>query len=328
MVSKTKVPITHGEIQMLFESAGIDGIEEIAPLGAGEYNAVFRVRAKGESYAIKIAPSDDATVMTYEKDLMASELYWYQQTTENTSVPVPRIIYSDLEKKQIPSCFFIMEFIPGQQLDKFSFPKGGKENADTITARILAQLHGIQGDQYGYIQNGLHDSWYGAIRSMVSSVIHDAGTKGKESRRGLELLEGIDRHRSILEKAECTMVSFDMWAPNVIVSPDGDSLSTTWIDPERGFWGDPIMDFICLETTKPLSEKKASIEAYNSVAAHPVLITEEEKVRYAVAQGYLSLIFEVEKYFRYSPSHFGWWRNSLLSGLLFKPALRTLGKSL
>lgn len=120
------------------------------------------------------------------------------------------------------------------------------------------------------------------------------------------------------------MFNFDIWPSNILCRRVNGEIKYAWIDPERSFWGDRILDFVCLETAVPLADKKASLAAYNSVAEKPVVITEEEKIRYAVAQDYLGLIMETEKYFRYTPHHFGWWRNVFFSKWLFKAAFRVL----
>jgi len=325
MVSRTKIDISNQEIVSLFQTAGIESVEKIEPLGSGEYNAVFSVRASGADYALKIAPPEGTAVMTYEKDLMASEIFWYDQVRQRTSIPVPGIVHTDFSRRHIRADYFIMEKIAGVQLDKMIFTESEKKEAAEVTARYTAQLHTIRGDGFGYIQNGLYDDWYQAIRSMVQAVIDDGRALGYNVKRGYRLLELIEGQRDVLEKAPCTMVSFDMWPPNILCTRQPDGIRYSWIDPERSFWGDPVMDFICLEITRPLAEKKISLEAYNALADHLVTASEEEEIRYAVAQGYLSLIFEVEKYYRYSPLHFGWWRNLLLEGLMMKPAFRTLG---
>ncbi len=41
----------------------------------------------------------------------------------------------------------------------------------------------------------------------------------------------------------------------------------------------------------------------------PIVIGNEERIRYALMLGYLGLIMEVEKYARYSLFHYGYWRN-------------------
>lgn len=66
MISKTKFELEDKKIRELFAKAGINGITEISPLSAGEFNAVYQVNAD-KSYVLKIAPGSDAPVMTYEK---------------------------------------------------------------------------------------------------------------------------------------------------------------------------------------------------------------------------------------------------------------------
>ena len=81
-----------------------------------------------------------------------------------------------------------------------------------------------------------------------------------------------------------------------------------------------------LKYLPPLEKKGKSLAAYNSVADSPVLATEDEKIRYGVALGYLAIIMEVEKYFRYTPFHFGWWRNVIASALLYRQCFAALEK--
>ncbi len=324
MISRTKFKIDSTTIENLLCAAGIAGAREISPLGAGEYNAVFSATAHGKEYAIKIAPPKDVPILTYEKGMMRAEVFWYRQMREHTSITVPEIYFEDFEHQQIPTDYFIMEKLSGQQLDKMKLSDGERARTDSVTAAMAAQIHKIKNDRFGYVQNGLHDDWYQAIRAMVQALLDDCARKGKKSKRGKKLLTWIDRYRDVLEKAECCMVNFDIWWPNIICSRENGTIKYAWIDPERSFWGDRIADFVCLEWTKPLEQKKKSLAAYNAAADLPIHVTREEKIRYAVAQGYLALIQEVEKYYRYTPAHFGWWRNILSSAWFYRSAFRIL----
>jgi aminoglycoside phosphotransferase (APT) family kinase protein len=217
-----------------------------------------------------------------------------------------------------------MEKLPGLQLDEMELSEAEKADSAAEMVKMAAQLHKVKNDKFGYIQSGLYDDWYKAIRAIVESMIADCGKKGRKTKRGEKLLSYIDRYQAVLAKAECCMVNFDIWAPNIICRRENGELKYAWIDPERCFWGDRIVDFVCFEFMNPLADKKASLAAYNSVADKPVAATEDEKIRYAVALGYLALIMEVEKYFRYSPRHFGWRRNSMASAMLYKTAFDVL----
>ena len=213
-----------------------------------------------------------------------------------------------------------MEKLSGKQLDQMNFSDSEKAQASSITATMAAQIHKVKNDRFGYLQNGLYDDWYQAIRAMTQSLLDDCARVGKKSKRGKKLLAYIDRYQDILKKAECCMVNFDIWWPNIICSRENGAVKYAWIDPERSFWGDRIADFACLEWQKPLEQKKVSLAAYNAVADEPIRVTREEKIRYAVMQGYLGLIQEVEKYYRYTPTHFGWWRNVFSSAWFYQSA--------
>ena len=324
MVSRTKYQIDNPTIETLFCAANIEGVTNIAPLGAGEYNAVFSVTAGGKEYVLKIAPTEDIPVLTYEKDMMASEVHWYQVMKDAGLISVPDIYFTDFSKQLIPAHYFIMEKILGQQLDKIDLSETEKTEAAAATAKMVAQMHKSKNDKFGYIQNELYEDWHQAIRAMVTAVLADCARKGRQSKRGKQLLQYIERYKDVLAQAECCMVNFDVWPPNIMARRENGAIHYSWIDPERSYWGDPIVDFVCLEMMTPFAEKKISLEAYNAEADSPVLLTREETIRYAVALGYLAVIMEVERYYRYTWHHFGWWRNVLASKMLFRSAFEIL----
>jgi len=324
MISRTKYPISNQEIRFLCERAGIGTMESAQPLGAGEYNAVYLVLTSLGEYVLKIAPPESIPVMTYEQGMMNAEIFWYEQMREHSNIRVPRIIYADVSKSVFPAEFFFMERVPGKQLNEMDFSEEEKAAAAGTTARMAAELHRIKGDRFGYLQMGLHDDWYQAYRAIIESLVADGKRRGRKSRRGERLLRYIDQYSAVLKQAPCCMVNFDIWAPNILCERTEAGVQYAWIDPERSFWGDAIWDFICLELFTPLAQKKKSLNAYNDSTDVPVLATREENIRYAFAQAHMGLIMEIEKYYRYTPHHRGWWRNVYVSGFLFRHAFDTL----
>lgn len=326
MKSRTKNNVPDSIIKKLFEKAGITNVNEISPLGAGEFNAVYLVKADGKDYVLKIAPV--AEVLPYEKGMMASEVYWYKRMRENTSIRVPEVYYYDDSKTVIRSEYFIMEKIEGEQLDKIDLSPEEKAAANQEICKMAASMHEVKNDKFGYIQLGLYDDWYQAVRAMTVSLINSCKAKGRKSARGAKLLQYIDKYKDILSKADCRMVNFDIWMPNIMAKRTDGVLEYTWIDPERCFWGDRIADFMCLQFMQTdLSKKTEALQAYNSVAKDPITVTKDITIRYAVMMAYGGLIMETEKYYRYTPLHFGWWRNVIASSLIFyKTGFRILGK--
>ena len=120
------------------------------------------------------------------------------------------------------------------------------------------------------------------------------------------------------------MVNFDIWDPNILCEKIDGKNEFSWIDPERSFWGDKMADFVCFYLMTSLEKKDDYIKAYNKVAINPINNTYEEKIRCAIMQGYLALLMATEKYYRYTPHHFGWWRNVITSNMLYKISFKVL----
>jgi aminoglycoside phosphotransferase (APT) family kinase protein len=252
--------------------------------------------------------------------MMKSEIHWYQVMATQTDLRVPSVYFSDFSKELVPTNYFIMEFIPGTQKDEMDVTPEQKAKGDREIAGMIAKLHRVKGEKFGYIQCGLHDSWYLALRSIVENLIRDGEKVNHSMPRGEKLLELIDRHREILEKVPCRLISFDAWDPNFICTNcDPEDPEFAWIDPERCLWGDPMMDFLTMELGNwNLSRKTRTLAAYNAVAEFPVSGTREEEIRYAFGLCYLAGIVECEKHYRYSPGLPNWDRSIEFSDLLYE----------
>ncbi|MCR4896614.1 MAG: aminoglycoside phosphotransferase family protein [Lachnospiraceae bacterium] len=308
--SRTKYEATAEEIGRLFAAKGFGKVRSCVPLGDGEFNAVFRVACEdGREYALKIAPPADAKVLGYEKNMMASEVYWYGLMKEKTHILCPELYASDFSCSILGSSCFIMEVMQGDPLWKCDFTPEEAKRVQAEKIGMLAQIHSIRNDGYGYIQAGLHASWYEALRSMAGNLVKDCKNIGQETPDGEEFLKLIDKHEETLRKAPCRMVNFDLWDSNVLY----DNGRLVWIDPERGFWGDPVADFITIGKGQKtlLADKEEELEIYNTTAAEKLELSRETEIRYACAVAYLALIEEVEKYVRYEPDHPNYIRNTV-----------------
>lgn len=318
MKSITKNLLSDEVITTLFAKAGFNNVSNISTLSGGFFNAVYSVQNNDKQYVLKVAPPAGVDVLTYEKGMMASEVYWYKRMREDTDILTPQIYYYDSDKDIIDSDFFIMEKIDGMQLNELPMSPEETQAAHATVAKMTASMHKVKNDKFGYVQQQLYDNWYIAIRSMTVSLIKGCEAKNRKSRQGQKLLKFIDANKNILEKVECCMVNYDIWFKNIMAKrQDDSSIMHWWIDPERCFWGDQMADFVCLENMhSDLSEKKIALDAYNSVADRPIEINNETNIRYAIMMAYMGLLMESEKYYRFKPYQLGWWLN-ILAGRLF-----------
>ena len=319
VISRTKYEISNDDICRIFRHAGFGSPSNIRILGAGEFNSAFAVEAGGQTYALKVAASNEA-VQIYEKDMMKSEIYWYQVMAEHTDLRIPKVYFSDLTKKLIPTNYFIMEFIAGTQKDELDVTPAQQIKGDMEIARMIAKLHRIKGDKFGYIQSGLYDTWDQALYHNVENLMKDAQKVKQHLPNADKLLDLIVRYQDVLKKAPCRLISFDAWDSNFIcVNDDPSHPEFAWIDPERCLWGDPLMDFVTMELGKwKLAEKIATVTAYNELAEFPVSATREDEIRYAFGLCYLATIVDCEKYYRYSPDLPNWQRSVEFSAFLYE----------
>ena len=325
MRSKTKYEVDRETLVQVFEKAGLGAAGNIAPLGNGEYNSVYAVDAGGAAYAIKIAPKSSARILTYERDMMVQEVYYYGLMGQQAEINVPEIHFSDFSKSLLPSEYFIMDRLPGAQMDQLELSESQKAEVEAELAAMVAKMHAVKGDQYGYRQNGLHPNWYLALESMLTNLIQDCHKLGRRTKRGHKLLAYIHKHRAVLEQVPCSLINFDIWPPNIICDWDDGALKCSWIDPERCLWGDRIADFVCLDFMKlSLDQKTTTIQAYNRCTDEPIQVRDNERVRFAIMLGYLGLIMEVEKYARYSLLHKGYWRNVMVEKMIFSACFEQL----
>lgn len=321
--SKTKFVATKQDMERIFAKNQLPAVKEVHVLGNGEFNAAMNVvDENGKEYVVKMAHPKDSNVLTYEKGMMSSEVFWYHQMRDNTTILIPQVYAADFSEEVIPTSYFIMEMMQGEPLWAVDFKEGEYDAAQEQKIQMLTQIHKIHNSQFGYRQTGLYDTWYEAIRTMVSNLIADCNALGKKTSGGEHLLACIDKHEKILRNCACSMVNFDLWDSNVLYHNG----TLCWIDPERSFWGDHVADFITLGNGQmtPLSEKQKEIEIYNKTAENPIIYSKEAEIRYQVAVAYLALIEEVEKYVRYEPDEENYIRNTNDAEKMYEMAFRVL----
>ena len=324
-ISKTKYEASKAEIRELFSFHKMGNVLDVAALGNGEFNAAYKVTCdNGTDYALKIAPPESASVLSYEKNMMEAEVFWYSQMHEKTDILCPRVFISDFSKKIVKSNCFIMEMMAGKALWEAGLSDQEYEAVQKQKISMLTKIHRIANDRYGYIQTGLDDSWYEALKNMALRLVADCKKLGHDTPDGETFLRFIDKHEKLLRAVPCRMVNFDLWDSNVLYNEETGRIC--WIDPERGFWGDPVADFITLGPGQkaPLSAKQKELEIYNGMAQEKIPLTEETEIRYALAVCYLALIEEVEKYVRYEPDNPTYIRNTVDSRQMYDMAFRLL----
>jgi aminoglycoside phosphotransferase (APT) family kinase protein len=213
-------------------ASGIDPASVVAAeeIGGGTYNRAVRVRlTDGRRLVLKIAPT--APGLTYEHDLLATEAEYYRRVPG----PVPSVVGAG------PG-FLLMTEVPGVP---WSQVPGAGPHLRAELGAIVAGLHEVTGDGFGYPQDPPHPTWPAAFVAMVDAVLADAVRYGVHlPRPAAEIAHLVRRHEPLLELVTTPVLAhFDLWKGNILL--DGDRVSGI-IDAERAFWGDPVAEFVSL----------------------------------------------------------------------------------
>lgn len=250
MESKTKNRKTPEQVARMAERAfGITlspGADALVELKDGWFNAAYNVRlADGREVILKIAPPRGAEVLTYEKDIMTTEVASMRLAARNPAIPVPEIYYFDTARDLCDSDYFFMEKLCGQNYDHIrrSLPPAEQAQIDRQIGMIIRAINSFTGSYFGYDGNSdlRADTWKEAFLKICDSVLEDG--RRKNAVYGFsadEIRAAILKHASALEAvATPVLVHWDAWDPNFFVR---DGRVTGILDFERALWADPLME--------------------------------------------------------------------------------------
>lgn len=246
-MSVTKHRLTRETIeQMAGKAFPQDLVSEYRELTEGYFNIAYLLRlTDGREVILKVAPPPEAQIMSYEKNIMFSEVDSMRRVAAQTDVPVAAILFYDDSHTLCPSDYFFMEKLPGASF--FSVEKDADEFArkriQYQMGEYNARLHQITGERFGYYgqPESQGKDWYPVFRAMLALGIRDADAMQIDLQMDVQAMEQLlERDRYCFEEVDTPrLVHWDLWAGNVFVT--GDTI-TGLIDFERCIWGDPLME--------------------------------------------------------------------------------------
>ncbi|SEF36458.1 Predicted kinase, aminoglycoside phosphotransferase (APT) family [Amycolatopsis pretoriensis] len=257
-------------------ASGIDPASVVAAedIGGGTYNTATRLElADGRRLVLKIAPT--APGLSHEHDLLATEAEYYRRV----SGPLPSVVGSG------PG-FLLMTELPGVPWSQL--PEGPRPHREL--GEVVAGLHTVTGDGFGYPQETLHPTWPKAFTAMADAILADAVRYGVHlPRPAAEIAHLVRRHEPLLELVTTpVLVHFDLWDGNLLLD---DGRLSGIIDAERAFWGDPAAEFVSLGLFRDLDP--GLLEGYRT-AGGPVRFGMPVWARLGLYRVYLDLIMLVE----------------------------------
>jgi len=251
MESKTKNKQSRQQIERMaqraFAGLGLAaGDEAVRELKEGWFNAAYAIRlADGREVILKIAPPQDAEVMQYEQNIMATEVASMRLVRQNPAIPVPEIYFFDDARDLCDADYFFMEKIDGDNLVHVwdNLPAETQESIGLRIGAIIRAINDFPGVFFGYDGNPAlrAESWKAAFLRFMDALLEDAARKQAVFDYSYDELRSVVlQHASALEEiATPCLVHWDAWAPNFFVK---DGTITGIIDFERALWAEPLME--------------------------------------------------------------------------------------
>ena len=307
--SKTKNLLCADQIRSLVkihfgESCEVDNITE---LKGGMFNAIYRMDRihEGDRIVLKVGVIPGTPLLTYERDVMPTEVECFRLVAEQTTVPVPKILAFDFSKQHIPSNYFFMTALEGVPLSRVS-GKMPSEQLNRIKAELadyLAQMHQIEGPYYGYFTNDpkqQYPTWREGFTHMFDQILRDCQTH--QVRLPYERIRrAFERTAGYLEEVSApALVEYDCHEGNIFVKRTDATYHIEGIlDLERAFWGDPLADFpAAFVFTDDIRKESAFLDAYLKASDRIRDYEKSQIKRYQLYRLYLMLIMTAE-IFRY-----------------------------
>lgn len=307
--SRTKTHLSEDKIIELARiNLGKDcEIQNIRELKGGMFNAIYRMERirEQDTVVLKVGVKPGTPLLTYEQDVMPTEVEGFRLLEEQTTVPAPRVLAYDFSKEHIPANYFFMTAMEGVPLSSVA-KKMSRENRDRLLAELagcLAQMHQIKGPYFGYFttdRKKQYATWKEAFLQMFGQLLKDC--RDRKTKIPYERIERVlKKYAGYLEDLKtAALVEYDCHEGNVFVKKEnGEYRIEGILDLERAFWGDPVADFpTAFIFTDDIRRERVFLEGYLKASPEKKVYTEEDAVRFQLYRLYILVIMAAE-IFRY-----------------------------
>lgn len=308
--------------------------KNITELGDGYCNAIYEISfdssqricteeknpIDASSVILKIAPAPSIEMMTYEENLLKTEIEVIQllnkvssSSSQEVTLKIPKLLFYDSSCTLCNAPYFFMTKIEGKTIS--NLPRQPQELQNTFAATLgtyLKIINSIQSDHFGIIN--CPQTFSKTNEEFVLKIFRmllDDGIKKQCDLKAIDydsMWNLISSNKDIFENGNTPcLVHWDLWEGNVFVKENEVS---GIIDFERALWGDPLME---QEFSNFLPPRKAFLQSYGKQN-----FTDKEKIRCQFYKIYRELSMIIECSYRHyeSEAQYTWVTAELKKDIL------------
>lgn len=225
-------------------------IEACRLLKGGLFNTTYYVKTNSDPAGIvlRVAPTNKHLLLDFEKNMMSAEPAFYARLKAN-GIPSSEVLYYDGSSNIIDREYIIFRYIPSIPLNEVTVSTEVKSHLYHQLGQIIAQLHVISNDQFGWKRpNGelrLYAKWSAFLQRFTQEIATKASDFGLFSERELTRFLAVFSHSAIFDQIEqANMVHADFWEGNVLVSNHAGNWDiVALIDIDKAIFGDRELEY-------------------------------------------------------------------------------------
>jgi len=256
MFSRTKSNVGDQAIrEMVKDHFGSSyGVKQVTELTDGWFNSAYSIQFDNDhpDVVLRVAPPPDMRLLTYEKNLMRSEVKVYELIRRETDVPLPGLYGYNFKGNIIDNDYMFIGKCRGRPLDKArpDIDEGGRQALEYELGAYAARVHALTGPKFGYLTDDERLSgpnWPEVFLGMISALLDDGRDLGANLPKPYPEIKDIFREKSAAldEVRTPSLVHWDLWDPNIfVIERDGRYVIEAITDWERAFWGDPLAETV------------------------------------------------------------------------------------
>jgi aminoglycoside phosphotransferase (APT) family kinase protein len=225
-------------------------ITECWLMEGGLFNTTYHIQTDADhsGLVLRVAPVNRQLLFDFEKSMMSAEPIFFEMLAEK-KIPTSEVVHYDNSFNVIEREYILFRYIPSLPMNNPDVPQEAKPALNQRVGEILALMHGIKGDQFGWKRPGgtseLFDRWGTFLKRFASEIAERSANYGVFKDAELSGFTQVFEDSRVFDQVrQACMVHTDLWEGNVLVQQnEGEWGVAAIIDVDRAVFGDPDMEF-------------------------------------------------------------------------------------
>jgi aminoglycoside phosphotransferase (APT) family kinase protein len=219
-------------------------------LKGGLFNTTYHIKTEADrnGLVLRVAPINQHLLFDFEKSMMSAEPIFFQMLA-GQMIPTSQVVHYDSSFEVIEREYILFRYIPSLPMNDPAVSPQAKPALNQQVGEILALMHGIKGDQFGWRRPGstseLFEHWGTFLKRFASEIADRSANYGVFNDAELSRFTQVFEDPNVFDPiTQACMVHTDLWEGNILVNHNhGDWQVVAIIDVDRAVFGDADMEF-------------------------------------------------------------------------------------